>query len=234
MSLKRRGAFYGGPKAKVQKVVSMSARQGDLLELKRQQTLLGSKVRKIQRQQEKKYHDEVGAEAIVNNINDGTSVLVDPAQGDTVSTRDGDEIAPQSLELRLGVRHNGSGQPRQLVRVLIVQAKERFVPDTRTSTPSNTAVLKYGGTAAYAPLSPFDWNNREHFTVLFDKTYTVSNTGEQARIDQVRIKLSRKIRFAEAGSVTAERGQIYMVRYSNEGANGPYMSWVTRTTYTDS
>lgn len=220
-------------KTKLSRVVTVTEDEGAIMELKRQQTQLGTELRKLKNSVERKYHDELSSEGIVNNINNEVSTLCDPAQGLTVQTRTGDEIQPTSLQLGLRIRHNGSGLGYQQVRVILIQAKERFVPDSRQSTPDNAAVLAIGGAVSYNYLTSFDWNNRKHFTVLFDKTYTVDDVGTKSVSDLVRVPVRRKVRFEEAGSTTGARGQIYMIRYSSEGANGPYMQWHSRVTFID-
>lgn len=234
-TLKRQASFYSGrsKKARVQEVVSVSRAEGDVQALRRTTTALSRSVRKLRDEREEKYHDEYGPSGVIDNGINQSSTLCDPAQGSTVVTRDGDEIAPFRLLVNGKIEMNAlSTLTNQQVRVIIIQAKEGFVPSTITSTPTNSAVLYGGALGAAAVVTPYDHNNRKHFIVLMDETFNVTDQDPAVNFSR-SFKISRKIRFAEAGSITAERGQLYMCRFSTEGGNGPLMTWYTRTLYHD-
>lgn len=234
-SLKRQASFYPGrsKRAKVQQVVPVSRTEGDVQTLRRQTTALARTVRKLRDDREEKYHDENATLGIVDDGINSTSILCDPLQGSTVATREADEIAPFRLLLNGHIEMNtASTNVQQRIRCIVIQSKEGFIPSTITATPSNSALLSGGGLGAQALLTPFDHNNRKHFTVLMDETFTV--TDQDPSVDFSKsFKISRKVRFQEAGSATAERGQIYLCRYSTEGTNGPKMSWYSRVLYHD-
>lgn len=233
--LKRQSAFYGrsGKRQKVQHVVEVSREEGEVEALQQKTARLERSLRKVRNDREVKYHDENAVLGIVDDQVNGTSVLCDPLQGSTVATREADEIAPIRLLLNGHIEMNtASTLTSQRIRCIILQSKEGFIPSTITATPSNSAVLSGGGLGAQAILTPYDHNNRKHFTVLMDETFTV--TDQDPSVDFSRsIKISRKVRFQEAGAVLAERGQIYLCRFSTEGTNGPKMAWYSRVLYHD-
>lgn len=231
--LKRKGAFYGRPATKVQKVETVTPEASDVLELQARTKRLASEVRYLKDSVESKYHDEFGPRFVVDNSINNVSVLVDPAQGSTTVTRDGDEIRPTHLELILTAEFNSAatGSTHQCVRMMVIQAKEGFVPSSITATPSNSSVFSQGGTA-HALWSPYDANNRKHYTILEDKIITM-DPYNVVQAFRKTYPLKRKIRYAESGSITAERGQIYLVFTSTETTTGPKVQWYTRAHFKD-
>lgn len=234
-TLKRQGGFYDkkSKKARVQEVVTVSRAEGKVQALQQKTARIERSLRKVRNDREVKYHDENATLGIVDDGVNSTSILCDPLQGSTVATRDADEIAPFRLLLNGHIEVNPlSTLPSQRIRCIVIQSKEGYIPSTITATPSNSSLLAGGGLGAQALVTPYDHNNRKHFTVLMDETFTVSD--QEPAVDFSRsFKVSRKIRFAEAGSNTAERGQLYFCRYSTEGTNGPKISWYSRTLFRD-
>lgn len=186
---------------------------------------LSSKVSKISRSIESNYVDtsiNMNANYDTSNVLSLTTITNDSATSSGApGTRQGSRVTPTFLELRMQVSQSSSTlQNPSVVRIVVVQAKQRFVP-SGTAAGGSTALLAYQNASAVV-YSPFDKFNRQHFTVLHDETLTLgswlTSTGVATDIDQTKLvefkrKLSRDIRF-EDDSGNPEAGRIYLVAYS--------------------
>lgn len=197
-----------------------------LAELKR-------KVNKIAGTIETKYHDELQPAVLVSNGVESVSILSDPTASFTNQTRIGNEISPFHLRVKGTIGFNPAQvNTNQRVRMMIIQSKQGFVPQT-TSTSSNTGVLTMAGTVSVVN-SDFNYENRKHFTVLHDKTYIVDSASKPAILFNISKKISRKVVFEEASSTTAEQGQIRLLLFSdNDITNPPIVTWYSRMQYKD-
>lgn len=198
---------------------------------------LAKKVNKIASGIELKFHDELGTAGAVAYDANRAQILSDPVQGSTSATRDGREIMPQSLKIRGAIYLNGtSTAPSQTVRIMVVQSKQRFVPVTNTAAipANNTSVLARQGNTDVCT-SDFDINNRRHYTVLYDRTFIVTDYSP-TKIFTVNKKLTKKITFENAGSLIGESGQIRLLMFSDVATanNPPVVESYSRMRYTDS
>lgn len=236
--MKRQGAFYvpNAKRSKALTVVPASKQEAEITALRRQTTRLESAVRKLKSDREVHYHDEndIGL-ATPYDVTNRVAILCDPAQGDARTNRSGDSITPISLDLRMRV--SGNSTVASLVRVLVIQAKERFVP-VSTAATGTSAVWEEAGTSN-APLSNWFWDNREHFVVLHDQVVPIGNTAGSANAVNflhIKKKLTRKINYI-AGTTGPAEGQIYLVMTStanNASGAAPVIAWHSRVRFYDS
>jgi len=190
-------------------------------------------VRLLKSSNETKHHDENYPGGFIDFSTNHVTTLLDPGQSITNQTRIGNEISPFHLRIRGTVDWNPVSGAPQLVRILVIQSKQRFVPVTNTNTIS-TGVLILSGTSQ-APISDFNYENRKKFTVLHDRQYMVSEDDQSQPIN-VSKRIKRKLVFQEGGSTTAERGQIYMLIYSDQASassSKPVVRAYSRIQYKD-
>lgn len=200
--------------------------KSDLMKLKRE-------VKNLQTASEVKTHDEYFPKGqVAYNANQVTTML-DPVQGFTNSTRIGDEISAYRINLRGVIEANAaSAGNTQLVRVVLLQSKEGFVPSTTAVTTTNQ--LWVGNNAVYAPLSAYDEANRKHFTILYDKTFATDTNSQKQVLFNINKKISRPTRFDLGGSTVAKQGQLYLCMTSNYGTgSAPQVTFYSRISYKD-
>lgn len=236
--MKRQGAFYTTPtkRSKTLAVVPSSKQDAEISSLRRQTTQLASEVRKLKNSQEIHYHDEkdVGLATPYDVVN-RVAILCDPAQGDGRTNRSGDSITPLSIDLRMKIA--GNSTIASVARILLIQAKTRFVPDSTANT-GTSAVWEEAGTSL-APLSNFYWDNRNDFVVLHDECVEVGPTGgsdSSVTYRHIHKKLHRKINYI-GGTTGPTEGQIFLVMTStvaNTGGTAPVIKWHSRVRFLDS
>lgn len=102
-----------------------------------------------------------------------TTHLTTVSQGNSDSTRLGDELTLKAIHLRLNIFNgqNATCNPFNNTRVIIFQYKS---PD---NTPDVTKLLlNGGGTGTRNAFSSFDIDYKGTYVVLFDETYTTHST----------------------------------------------------------
>lgn len=203
------------------------------------------KVNKILNSTEPNYKDTTVNTNISYDADNATLLSNISISGDgTEGTRQGRWVTPTRLEVRGAITRavDTTNQPPAIVRMLVIQAKQRFTPSS-SSAGGTTNILQSQGTAT-TPYQPFDINNRRHYTVLYDKTFTsgfatsasgfAQNYGSLLTPMKRNIKLSRRIQWQD-DSTTTEGGQIYVLFYSNvvSTAVEPAFTGVFRLHYVD-
>lgn len=194
---------------------------------------LQKKVNKISRGIETKHVDILLAAQEINFDSNETHALCLPVQGDAHNERIGDSIAPYRLNCKLTISNiNTADDNTQFARVMIIQSKQRFTPNT-VSTSGVTQLFSTANVDEVV-VSNLVHDNRSHYVLLHDKTYTLSPAGNGAVVINISKKLSRKVEF-EPGSTTTESGQIWICFVSNiaQAATGPIFTLASRILYTD-
>lgn len=148
--------------------------------------------------------------------------LCDIAQGDTDTTRDGDELLMTKIEVRFA---NYLGDTTNITRVIIF----RWMP------PSVPAVSDFWadiGTAE-SPLATFIHDQQQNVTVLYDKL-CFTGPGRYVEVGQAIQNLNVRVQFV-AASTTIATGKVYMFFISDSAAaTHPTVSYYARTEFTDS
>ncbi len=198
---------------------------------------LNKKVNMITKAQEMKTHDRTFAVTQIDFDTDTATALALVPQGDTRITKDGSKLLATSIDIRMMVRQELTPVSfGAQLRVTLIKSKQRFVP-LSDSTSSTQAVYQNGGTLS-APNSPYERNNRSHYTVLFDKVYYTNggDSGPTGFNVHIRKKLNHVIEY-EGTSTFAEKGQIWMLLTTNRSAasgDGPEVSYTSRLFFKDS
>lgn len=230
---KRAGDYDAPQLKKMRTVVPVTKDEAALADLRRSQAKLASDVRKLKSDREVHYHDELNlGYGIPYDVNRAV-VLCDPPQGDARTERVGDTIRPYWIDLRGSLRNQHTRSC--VARITLVQSKQRFIPSTTAASGITSVWNRAAGVAA--PLSTFTFDNRDHFTVLWDKTFTIGGAGSASeQVDyHLKKKLTRPINYA-AGATTFEGGGLYLLQtseYDNASGVSPVSAWVSRVYFHD-
>lgn len=170
---------------------------------------------------ETKYHDTT-----YGSSTSWTGLLYTVAnvpQGDTDTSRDGDSIKCQNLDMRYLI--DSSSVSPAVVRIMVIEDKQN-----KLSTPADllttTGVLQ-------AVLSDKKHDRRFQSKVLYDQCHVVSpNSSNDLVYRRVKLALGHHTQF-DAGSTTINTGDYKVLVISNRGTNLPFVSLDTRLTYTD-
>ncbi len=178
-------------------------------------------IRKIKSGFEDKFHDTTVGGLLIDNVGQ-ISVLNNPAQGDTDSTRDGDSIMNKWIDLRGYITINtGATDQVNVVRFLLLWDKQVTIGNAGD-------VLESVGNVN-APTSPYKHDRRHQFMVLEDFTVSLAQNGSSG-IKKIRIihKLNKKTQFNSA-STTINTGCLNLVMITDEPTGGLRPNFVFRS-----
>ncbi len=162
------------------------------------------------------------------------------AQGDTDSTRDGDEVLLKNLYWK-GILSNdvsaGSSTPT-LTRILIVQDNQQ---DSDSVVFTVTDLLQTEAIDSYYKAD----GNHKRFKVLYDKVHStnvfksetdLTKSGMDRKWITKSHKLNRKLYFNGTAATQASqgRGKLYFCAISDHSGLGSDMEFQARLTYQDS
>jgi hypothetical protein len=156
---------------------------------------------------------------------DFLQVLTNVPQGDTDSTRDGDQITLHSIEFRLGLKI--STTTPCFMRVILFQWRPATIP-------LYASVLIDQHNTSNAPLTTYQHDTRQEYNILFDRLIELDTVAHPAHVvHHLQTKgFSPKIQFT-AGSSTVATNMIYMLVVSDVAAAGPLVVLHVKTTYYD-
>jgi hypothetical protein len=160
------------------------------------------------------------------NVTDGLTIvqLSNIAQGDTVSTRDGDSCKVTNMLLSITSKIHASAT-NSFVRVMLVR-------DNQTNGAIFTTANLLEGDEYLSPANP---SNKDRFTIYYDKLFALSNTGEGCVKDNMNKEVSFHIQFGAAtAAITSLRGKSLALCFiSDESTNYPTIDYRSRLTYVD-
>jgi len=160
-------------------------------------------------------------------------IVLGQGQGERV----GAKINPISVSGRGHVMYNPNYVgDNQSLRVILFRARNDngATFQTSSSTGNATGLLSNDEVGNPAQLhAHYNWNNRRQFRILYDKTFTFTVGGRQARTFNWHFKLKGQTTYIDAGSSSIKNNGLYMVLVSDVGADGPSFNWDPRVTYTD-
>lgn len=205
---------------------------------------LNKKVKNLPRPELELYEQVLSAPAsIAYNLNVANYPLFQPAIGLGDQDRKGDLCTMKKLHLRLEITSGATAVVPQEIRVLLLQARNRFVPDITASTTNPQCVWEQGGSVD-AINSFLSWDNRGHFMVLRDFRTKVTpdslGTGTSIKFLKVNYtfkKHNKTIKFESGGTVDAEHNQVYLLLLSDISSGGgttvPTVVYTSRITFYD-
>ncbi len=181
-------------------------------------------VRKIKSGFEKKHFDLALTSGVADvNFTGFMYPLNEIPQGDTDTTREGDQIFMTSLEL--GVRWENEGTEKTTMRCIVVYDKGDQV--------QSTGIVLQGVTSATAVISRFHKDYRNQFVVLVDKTWTMDQYNA-VRTQTFKVPLNKKAQYIGGSTTNFSKGCIAMMVISNAAASsGPSFWYYSRVNFTD-
>jgi len=205
---------------------------------------LATKVAKIQktlalRAPEKKY-TVVNTSAVGQNTSSsGTLVdlLANISQGDSdLNSRTGDRVTLTSCTVKF---FNSAPVAAQWLTTRLIFFSFKHNPDSTISAASITNLLMesaFMGTVL-APMTYFDKDNRDSFTVHKDMTYILNNnvaTAECASFKTIQVPIGKSARQVQwvNGGATISHNALYMLVLTDYNSNST-IKYVARTNYLD-
>lgn len=216
---------------------------------KRRRATLPVKVTRLSRQvarlkpETKFYFANGAASALSNDFNAMIAPCRDIAQGSPdAGYRIGDtiRIASYQLDIRTFL---AAGAPTKLLRVIVFTYKHN--PDSITTAFATIGNLlmetSYANNSAYAPMAPFDHDNRASFCVHYDKIFHIKPDNGAAtatygsyRHIRIRPKISnrfREVQYVGAGQ-TISRNELMVLLITNDDSTMVY-DYIGHFRYTD-
>jgi len=140
--------------------------------------------------------------------------------------RIGDMIRVRSLQMRAVVRLQGSNVNAVTVRFLLVRFPKGIVPDSLTYVLANIQTQ-------LAVNSPYSTITRNEFQVLYDKTVTLNNFGNDSKAVRFFKKVNLPVHYI-ADSVNVSSGGLVLYAFSDtNSSSGPLLDLFMRSRYTD-
>lgn len=183
-------------------------------------------VKKINAQIEQKYNDLNLYNFYADNDPTMRQILTNIGQGTGDTDRIGDSIFLKKIKLQGRIESTGSGA-KQVARLVIIYCKS----DTTLTDWDSVFGQRLSTGAPYAFKR---WDDRYNTQMLYDKTMTLGEGGNNMLINQT-IDVG-KIIYYNAGSTTINKGHIYMALCSEDAPTldtGPQMWLKIRLIYTD-
>lgn len=180
----------------------------------------------IHKQSEKKVLDNTLADTSITNVANFTFDLAMPAQGDTSTTRDGNQIRLISIRYKGHLELTGSASEGALVRIIMM----RLPKATQDGT---SAIVSFANL-----LRPNDFYPREldfPYKIMYDRTVSIGGGGKSAMIINISKKLNQLIQFNGTGSTDFVNYRYYLVVNTNHPvADELSLDMNSRVVYTDS
>ncbi len=184
-----------------------------------------SKVRKLEKKQEVKFISmpltTIAAVPIAGDVRSISSI----AQGDLVSTRDGDKISPFFFSLRY--HWSGTAAAVDGVYRTIIFVDKRQVVST---IPTVAAVLEQT-----SPFSQYNGQNRGRFKILYDQVFTGTNDValQQNFTGVISRKMSGNMMYTGAAATSWTQNGLFMINITNLAANQPAFLFTFRLYFND-
>ncbi len=163
--------------------------------------------------------------------NGAVTCITQLAQGTTMSTRVGNSIKVQNLEILGRIAVGSSVTTFSVVRIIVFRDMEG-----QGTAPVMSDVLESIGTSA-APRQPLDWLNRKRFGILYDSLVVLTPTsgGSSVKPFAFKIALEKHVlyRGTTAAAASDGEGSIYVGTVSDETTNTPAVGLTSRIVYTD-
>lgn len=184
----------------------------------------------LNRELETKYHDTTLGTATAIDYNGSVQAVTNAAQGVTDQTRIGDKLQPIGIDIRMNAY---VGLSSCTIRTIIFRWKAQSTIDV-LNVPNillSTLVGTINGVN-----SPYNWDNRAKFDILYDKTMKLysGSTGNQQTVIKIRKNLKHKKVNFYGGSATDCMNGLYIIFLSDTTlVNSPNISAISRLYYKD-
>lgn len=175
---------------------------------------------------ETKYFERANIDTTVTNAGQIYDMFA-PDQGTGVTNRIAQVVQPSMIRGRI-IFTLQSTTVENYVRIMVF----RWHQDSGTDAPQ-VAELLTDTDSNISTLSFCNWDKRQRYTVLFDKTVQLETKDTLEK--QVKFNLSSKKRWTatDTGTPSTHKGGIYMLVISNSLTSPPYIRGVFRITFKD-
>jgi len=140
--------------------------------------------------------------------------------------RIGELIRVRSLQMRSVVRLQGSDVNACTIRYLLVRFPKEILPSSLSYVLANIQTQ-------LAVNSPYSSTTRNEFQVLYDKTVTLNNFGNDSKTLRFFKKVNLPIHYIGDTTDVSSGGMMLFVFSDTNSANGPLLDLFMRTRYTD-
>lgn len=173
---------------------------------------------------EPKYYQVYSSGSMANT---GTVVpITNLAQGDSVSSRDGNQVKTSDVLIRFKVEGNATYAATQAARLIVVQDLQQV--NATNPTPSDLMAVVTGDVTE----APFKIGTVGRFRVLADKRLSLVSTHTIS--GEIRIKISSIVRYSSTASSDITKNGIYLFYFSNfNTSNMPQLSCWSQLKYYD-
>lgn len=163
----------------------------------------------------------VSATGLGNNI-------VNMAQGDTASTRTGDQIKVTSIQFKYYLNINASATV-STVRVILVLDRQA------NGAGINLSQLLQDTTAGLMLMSPLNLDNKYRFKIMYNRIHQMSINGNRAVRGQYFKKHQIKIRYGSNAGTIADLTSRNLILFfiSDEATNQPLVDCFLRVRFVD-
>jgi len=155
-------------------------------------------------------------------------------QGDTDSTRDGDRVKLKDLEFRFDTYLQGTGGTNDFTNTVRLTFYQ-YRPMSSGAHPVIADIYQDSNALAQSPtMTPFNWDNRADFKVLYDRRFFLSGNGPALVGEQaVKIPLKGSIQWTSGSNTVGQNQLFYIISSDSLVATHPVINIKTRVTYTD-
>lgn len=147
------------------------------------------------------------------------------AQGDAEGNRQGDSIMMKQIHLNIRYTINSSASNTSVRTILFLYKQPQG------ATPIITFPL-----SSATQMSPYNHDNAGLYTILYDKTVCLSNTGQQERYLQITRKfyqVHETFDGATASAADIQRNALWILHVSDEATNTPTVVHRSQLLYVD-
>lgn len=161
------------------------------------------------------------------NITNGTvfALLNGMATGDTSTTRTGQSIKMDRLDLRFSLNGNVTAV-QMLVRVFVVLDKQ-----SNGAIFADTDVLQ-----ATNVIAPYNVGNQNRFVIVYDDTFALSTGGPLNIVQTVRLPTNQHVDYTTAGGATIANiltNSLYLLFLGDQAVNFPTINYYARLWFID-
>jgi len=180
---------------------------------------------------ETKFYDYTTTATSVPNTGVVASIT-QMAQGLTSTTRVGDSIRLQHMEVR-GRFVINSAATTSLCRVMVVRDLDGY-----GTAPNVSDILEYTS-STLGPVSPYKFNKKQRFSILFDELLSLQGGAATDGMSSQVFTFSTAhqghvLYLGSTGSAASDgKGTVYVAWISDEATNTPTVAFASRVLYTD-
>lgn len=151
-------------------------------------------------------------------------------QGDTTSSRNGDNVRIKSIQLRGNCNFNSVGSDIQRCRIILFRDKLNSNPGTNDPDQTTYKVLDGTTTVDVNSLRYKDLQSR--FTILYDKVINLSEKTPCVTWTYYK-RCSYKVKYEDSTTQVAMNNNIYIMLFSSSATNAPSIAYDSRVQYID-